>query len=126
MPEETTTGRSFKLTRSLTDLTELNPLILTSQDSIFTSTKLRSNNSRNESFEETINNLKHSASESDLKANDDNNDDDDVWCNQEDEDNLKHCVELDQERIEQLREILGQETLQTVLDVCQVRKQNIL
>ena len=47
-------------------------------------------------------------------------DDDDVWCNPEDEDNLKHCVQIDQERIEQLREILGQETLQMILDHCHV------
>jgi transcription antitermination factor NusA-like protein len=76
---------------------------------------------RNESFDDTVNNLKHSVSESDLKVNDDNNDDDDVWCNQEDEDNLEHCVKLDQERIERLREILGNEKLQIIFEVCQVR-----
>jgi hypothetical protein len=53
-----------------------------------------------------------------LKVNDD---DDDVWCNQEDEDNLEHYVKIDQERIEQLRKIFSNEILQQILDACQVR-----
>jgi len=57
-----------------------------------------------------------------LKSNDDNDDDDDVWCNPEDEDNLEHRVKIDQERIEQLREILGDEILQKIFETFEVKK----
>ena len=51
-----------------------------------------------------------------ITCNDDNNnDDDDVWCNPEDEVNLENRVKFDQERIEELRDILGNETLQMIL-----------
>ncbi|CAF4682464.1 unnamed protein product [Rotaria sp. Silwood1] len=74
---------------------------------------------------ENENKIKHSASESVIKKdkskelttqNDDDidNDDDDVWCNPEDEDNLEHRVKLDQEKEKQLREVLGDETLEIV------------
>ncbi|CAM4777694.1 unnamed protein product [Rotaria magnacalcarata] len=45
---------------------------------------------------------------------DDDNDDDDIWCNQEDEDNLEHRVKLDREKEAQLREVLGDETIEIV------------
>lgn len=118
---EETMIRSFKLTRSLSDLYDINPPILVMQDSTLTSTQFSINKSRNESFEETGAALKHSSSEPDLHLDDvQDNDDDDVWCNPEDEDNLEHRVKIDQERLEQLREMLGSETLQMLLDVAQV------
>ncbi len=62
-----------------------------------------------------------------MKSNDDNeNDDDDVWCNPEDEDNLEHCVKIDHERIEQIREILGNEILQRILETFEVKKTTIV
>ena len=64
------------------------------------------------------NNLKHSTSESMLSPNDD---DDDVWCNPEDEVNLEHRIKYDQERIDELREILGNETLQKILEALEVK-----
>ncbi|CAF1193266.1 unnamed protein product [Adineta ricciae] len=77
--------------------------------------------------EENEKKMKHAASEPILKAGkkgksipsevnaDDNNDDDDeMWCNQEDEDNLKHRLQLDQEKEEQLRQVLGNETFEIV------------
>ncbi|CAF4292885.1 unnamed protein product, partial [Rotaria sp. Silwood2] len=72
---------------------------------------------------ENENKTKHSASEPVIKTDkskeltteiDDDNDDDDIWCNQEDEDNLEHRVKIDEEKEKQLREILGDETLEIV------------
>ena len=78
---------------------------------------------RNETFENPEIHLKHSNSEPDLHGNDlEDNDDDDVWCAPEDEDNLEHCVKIDQERIEQLRVLFGHDTIQTILDISQVRQ----
>ncbi len=57
-----------------------------------------------------------------MKSNDDNDDDDDVWCNPEDEDNLEYRVKIDQERIEQLQEILGDEILQKIFETFEVKK----
>ncbi|CAF1068990.1 unnamed protein product [Adineta steineri] len=56
-----------------------------------------------------------------LTEDDDDNDDDNIWCNLEDEDNLEQRVKLDDEREEQLRKILGDETLEIVR---QALKQN--
>ncbi|CAF3681032.1 unnamed protein product [Rotaria sordida] len=73
--------------------------------------------------DENENEIKHSASEPVIKTdkskeliiqNDDYNDDDDIWCNQEDEDNLEHRVQLDREKEKHLREVLGDETLEIV------------
>jgi hypothetical protein len=71
--------------------------------------------------------LKHSASAPVIKKNnsqksliDDDNDDDDMWCNPEDEDNLEYRVKLDQEKEDQLREILGDETLEIVREALKV------
>lgn len=62
-----------------------------------------------------------------MKPNDDNdNDDDDVWCNPEDEDNLEHCVKIEQERLEQIREILGNETLQMICEAFEVSLKSFL
>ncbi|UJR13867.1 hypothetical protein I4U23_000875 [Adineta vaga] len=71
--------------------------------------------------------IKHSASEPVLKTNkksksktteiaaeDNDNDDDEMWCNEEDEENLEYRVKLDHEREEQLRKVLGDETLEIV------------
>lgn len=71
--------------------------------------------------------IKHSASEPVIKdpkakvsssvendTTDVYDDDDDVWCNPEDEDNLEHRVKLDEEKEKHLREILGDETLEIV------------
>lgn len=95
--------------------------ILALHDSTLTSTQFSVNKTRNESFDITETNLKHCNSEPDLHTNDlDDNDDDDVWCNPEDEDNLEHCVKIDQERIEQLRQLFGHDTIQKILDHSQV------
>lgn len=79
--------------------------------------------------------IKHSASEPIMKTGKhkttaaaassfildmDDDDDDDVWCNQEDEDNLKFRVKLDEEKERQLREILGDETLEIVRNALKV------
>ena len=75
--------------------------------------------------------IKHAASEPVIKTdrskssiieNDDENDDDEVWCNQEDEDNLVHRVKLDEEREKNLREILGDETLEIVREALKVNQ----
>ncbi len=57
-----------------------------------------------------------------LNAEIDDNDDDDVWCNSEDEDNLEHRVQLDEQREKYLREVLGDETLAIVRDALKVNK----
>ena len=79
--------------------------------------------------------IKHSASEPVMKTGKpkataaaassfildmDDDDDDDVWCNQEDEDNLKFRVKLDEQKERQLREILGDETLEIVRNALKV------
>lgn len=53
---------------------------------------------------------------------DEYNDDDDIWCNQEDEDNLEYRVKIDEEKEKQLRGILGEETLRIVREALQVGK----
>lgn len=74
--------------------------------------------------------IKHSASEPVIKGDknkslprEEEEDDDDMWCNPEDEDNLEHRVKLDEQKEKQLREILGDETLEIVreaLKVCHI------
>ena len=74
--------------------------------------------------------LKHSASKpviktnpkSSITTNDIVDDDDDVWCNQEDEDNLEHRVKLDEEKEKRLREVLGEETLAIIREALKVKK----
>lgn len=80
-----------------------------------------------DSDEKTDPKIKHSASEPVIKdpkakvsssvendTTDVYDDDDDVWCNPEDEDNLEYRVKLDEEKEKHLREILGDETLEIV------------
>ena len=62
--------------------------------------------------------MKHSKSEPIISANDD---DDDVWCNPEDEDHWKHCVEMNQQRQKQLRDILGNDTIDLLQQALRVR-----
>jgi hypothetical protein len=77
---------------------------------------------------ENENEIKHSASEPVIKTDktnpliieNDDNDDDDIWCNQEDEDNLEHRVKIDEEKEKYLREILGDETLEIMLEALKV------
>ncbi len=137
VPVETSL-RSFKLTRSLSELNLTNIIIQSSQKTNFQLNSHRNSVSSNESADnddqqalsstlqnclnDNENKLKHSTSAPFLKANDyDEDDDDDVWCNQEDEDNLKYCVKLDQERIEQLRKNFGNETFQIILEALEVK-----
>ena len=71
--------------------------------------------------------IKHSASEPVFAATSaklslvDDDDDDDMWCNQVDEDNADLRLKLDDEREKHLREVLGKETLEIVLDALKVR-----
>ncbi len=139
VPVETSL-RSFKLTRSLSELNLTNIIIQSSQKTNFQLNSHRNSVSSNESADnddqqalsstlqnclnDNENKLKHSTSTPFLKSNDydeDDEDDDDVWCNQEDEDNLKCCVKLDQERIEQLRKNFGNETFQIILEALEVK-----
>ncbi|CAF3325181.1 unnamed protein product [Rotaria sp. Silwood1] len=78
--------------------------------------------------------LKHTTSEPVIKSNNDNDnndddddddDDDDVWCNPEDENNLENRVKFDQERIEQIRQILGNEILQMILEAFEQNETDI-
>jgi hypothetical protein len=74
--------------------------------------------------------LKHCTSEPVIKTDKskslsteiDDNDDDDIWCNSEDEDNLEHRVQLDEQREKYLREVLGDETFAIVRDALKVNK----
>jgi hypothetical protein len=61
-------------------------------------------------------------SESVMNTNDDDDDDNDVWCNQQDEDNLEHRVKFDHEREEELRKMLGDETLQIIREALKVKE----
>lgn len=81
--------------------------------------------------DENAQKIKHCASEPVFKAEkskalnveshlDEYDDDDDVWCNQEDEDNLEHRVKLDEEKEKHLREILGAETFKIVQEALKV------
>ncbi|CAF0887007.1 unnamed protein product [Rotaria sordida] len=145
VPEEITI-QSFKFTRSLSELNTTNTIIESSQEDIFTCIKFqkisKSNSiSSNKSFEHddkqilslTSQNclhnnetkLKHITSEPVIKSNDDDDDDDDVWCNPEDESNLENCVKFDQQRIEQIREILGNEVLKRVLEAFEKNETDI-
>lgn len=92
-------NHSLKFTRSLSDLNQIEFIPLT--NSIPT-------------------NSQHSTSEPDLKSIIDD-DEEDVWCNPEDEDNLKHCVEIDHERIEQLKILLGNQLFDQLLRLVEVR-----
>ncbi len=81
----------------------------------------------NEHENDNEHNLKHSASEPVIKTDKSktstaeiNDDDDDVWCNQEDEDNLEHRVKLDEQKEKHLREVLGDETLEIVREALKV------
>lgn len=71
--------------------------------------------------------IKHSASEPIFAAAPaklslvDEDDDDEMWCNQVDEENADLCLKLDEEREKHLREVLGKETLEIVLDALKVR-----
>ena len=75
--------------------------------------------------------IKHCASEPTIKlktsqpvsvtTHDDGDDDDDIWFNEDDEENLHQMIKLDQEKENQLREILGEETLDLVRNAFQVR-----
>ena len=68
--------------------------------------------------------IKKEKSTASITRNDNTNDDydDDIWCNQEDEDNLKSCVKLDREREAKLREMLGNETLEIIREAFEVKK----
>ena len=83
--------------------------------------------------EEDEHKFKHSASEpvikmsqskaaaaSSITSDMDESDDDEMWCNPEDEANLKYRVKLDQAKEKQLREILGDETLEIVREALKV------
>ena len=48
-------------------------------------------------------------------------DDDDVWCNPEDEVTWKHMVEMNQQKEEELRNILGDDLLSRVRQTLQVK-----
>ncbi|CAF0762106.1 unnamed protein product [Adineta ricciae] len=56
---------------------------------------------------------------------DGDNDDDDVWCNPEDEDNLQHCLQFDQKKIHLLQCDLGEKIFQQVLDALEESEPNI-
>jgi hypothetical protein len=78
-------------------------------------------------FEDDEHKIKHSASEPVINKdkpktliNDEWNDDDEIWCNKEDEDNLEYRVKLDHEKEEQLRQILGDVTLEIVREALKV------
>ncbi|CAF0961113.1 unnamed protein product [Adineta steineri] len=140
---DTTVNGAFKITRSLSELEETNIITQPSEKTIINSTNFESNNNSNspsndetvklddeQTLSSTIQNCSNDDDESKLKQTtnelflktddvDDDNDDDDVWCNQVDEDNLEHCVKLNQERIEQLRQILGYETFHNLLQAFQ-------
>ncbi|CAF2699339.1 unnamed protein product [Rotaria sp. Silwood2] len=152
---EETTIQSLKFTRSLSELKLINIIIQSSQEDIFTCTKFQNtcknhSASSNQSFEHddhedkqasslTLQNclnddetkLKHTTSEPLIKSNDDNDnnndndDDDDVWCNPEDENNLENRVKFDQERIEQIRKMLGDKTLQMILEALEKNETDI-
>ena len=55
----------------------------------------------------------------------DNDDDNDVWCNPEDEDNLQHCLEFDQKKIHLLQCDLGEKTFRQVLDALEVNIESL-
>ncbi|CAF3443277.1 unnamed protein product [Rotaria socialis] len=135
LPEESTI-ESLKATRSLSELNITNTIIESTQKYLFSCINMRSTSdsnlaSNNTNFEHDDNDdkqiltsqnglhdvekkLRHTTSESDMKSNGDN-DDDDVWCNPEDENNLEYRIKADQERVEQLKEILGDEILRKIL-----------
>lgn len=52
------------------------------------------------------------------------NDVDDVWCSPEDEANYQHSLEIEHQRKEQLREILGVELLTEILEKLKVLVSN--
>jgi hypothetical protein len=56
-----------------------------------------------------------------IDQGDDEDDDDDIWCNSDDEENLQERVKLDQEKEKNLREILGNDTLDIVYEALRVR-----
>lgn len=66
--------------------------------------------------------IKTNSSKSLITTNDIYDDDDDVWCNPEDEDNLEHRVKLDEEKEKQLREVLGEDTLAIIREALKVKK----
>lgn len=49
-------------------------------------------------------------------------DDDDVWYNQDDVDNLEHRVKLDEEKEKHLREVFGEETVAIIRGALKVMK----
>lgn len=54
----------------------------------------------------------------------DDDDDDDVWCNPEDEANWKHLVEIDEQKENELRRILGDDLINLIRQTIQVEKRS--
>jgi hypothetical protein len=73
-------------------------------------------------YRQTINEEMESLVAFDFEATEENDDADDVWCNPEDEDNWKQCLEVDRQRKTRLLEILGDQTLRIIREQSQVRR----
>lgn len=53
-------------------------------------------------------------------ASDDQDVDDDIWCNVEDEENLRDFIKFDQEKEKEMRNYLGDDTFKIVRDALEV------
>ncbi|UJR33336.1 hypothetical protein I4U23_020785 [Adineta vaga] len=117
LPEEIII-QACKLTRSTSQLDRTNRKISLT-DTNFESDNVNISPSSDDNAEPDDQQILIAPAENPLIEDDDTNDDDDVWCNPEDEDNLQHCLQVDQERIHQLQQELDDETFQLILEALQ-------
>ena len=145
VPEESTL-KANKLNQSLTDIIQSTeePLFsgIKNKSAPTANTSSDSNEDEDEDEDEMLtlsialadalgksdeHHIKHSESvpvmhmdKSKPSLNDTENDDDEIWCNPEDENNLEYRVKLDEEKENYLREVLGNETLEIVREALKV------